>query len=102
MISLSPDAKTFIEDQKGIVSKPAIVVFEKSYQSWCGPRKYVGVELFEESELVKQNQVTKIDNSKNDDYNVYVDDNIRKRLRDNYQIAVSGFGPFKRLTLQYA
>ena len=91
------DAKSFVLDQKDF-KNPAIVVFERVYTSWCGPKTYQGIQVGEKEELEKYKELKPV-NEKNVDFAVFCEENLFEKLKGSASIGLTGFGPYKRLAL---
>ena len=98
MLKLTEKAKAYVEAQKETYKNPSIVVFEKSYKSWCGPRTYIGVQVLDDDELAGSDRLKNI-NEEHGEPNIYVDSAVERKMQFNYKIDISGFGPFQRLAL---
>lgn len=91
------DAKSFVLDQKDF-KNPAIVVFERVYTSWCGPKTYQGVQIAEKEELEKYKELKPV-SEKNAEFAVFCEENLLAKLQGNASIGLSGYGPYQRLAL---
>ena len=98
MLAITDEAIKFVHEQENF-KKAAVVVFEKTYNSWCGPSTYIGVQVYEEAELENYKELQRIkDNTQ--DFQIYVDTDLYAKLGGKGSINISGFGPFKRLALE--
>lgn len=100
MIEISESAKEFIKNQAEF-NEPTIIIFEREYQSWCGTRKYIGVEVVEKEKIEKYPQFKKV-KSNIDDIEIFAEEGILSQISNNIKINVIGYGPFRRLGLAYS
>lgn len=100
MFKVSTEASEFVSSQKeeSNIANPAVVVFERTYSSWCGPRTYVGVQVEEQNSLKGHPELTEV-TEKNVDFDIFVTNDLYSELRNNASIDLMGFGPFRRLSL---
>lgn len=94
---IQTDAKNFVLNQKDF-KNPAIVVFERIYSSWCGPKTYQGIQIGEKDEFEKFDQLKSV-NVKDVDFAVFCEENLLTKLQGNASIGLSGYGPYQRLAL---
>ena len=95
--NLNDDAREFVLKSKDF-KMPAIVLFERTYSSWCGPEVYRGVQILEKEELEKYNELTTV-TDKNVDFDIFVEEHLLSKLNGKADITLTGFGPFRRLAL---
>ena len=97
MVSISKEAQDFVMQQKSENLQPAIVVFERTYTSWCGPRTYTGVQVHDEKELREYDGLEEIRNE-GIEFPIFIESRLHSKLK-SAQIDLTGFGAFKRLAL---
>ena len=95
--NLSKDARDFVLKSKDF-KVPAIVLFERTYSSWCGPEVYRGVQILEKEELQKYKELTNV-SDKNVEFDIFVEEHLLTKLNGKAEIKLTGFGPFRRLAL---
>ena len=94
MVTISKEAIDFVKSQG---ENTAIVVFERTYTSWCGPRTYTGVQVHDEKELREYDGLEEM--KKDDiDFPIFIEPKLQTKLK-SAQIDLTGFGAFKRLAL---
>ena len=94
MVNVSKEAQEFVKNQG---DNTAIVVFERTYTSWCGPRTYTGVQVHDEKELREYDGLEEI-KREGIDFPIFIEPKLQSKLK-NAQIDLTGFGAFKRLAL---
>ena len=94
MVSITKEAQDFVKNQG---DNTAIVVFERTYTSWCGPKTYTGVQVHDEKELREYDGLEEIKNECID-FPIFIESKIQSKLK-SAQIDLTGFGAFKRLAL---
>lgn len=97
MLSISKEAQDFVKSQKSENVQPAIVVFERTYTSWCGPRTYTGVQVLDEKELRDYEGLEEM-KKEGIDFSIFIEPKLQSKL-NSAQIDLTGFGAFKRLAL---
>ena len=94
MVSITKEARDFVKEQG---DNTAIVVFERTYTSWCGPKTYTGVQVHDEKELRESEGLEEIKNE-GIEFPIFIESKIQTKLK-TAQIDLTGFGAFKRLAL---
>ena len=97
MLSITKEAQDFVKNQKSSKVQPAIVVFERTYTSWCGPRTYTGVQVADEKELRDYDGLEEM-KKEGIDFPIFMEAKLQEKLK-SAQIDLTGFGAFKRLAL---
>jgi hypothetical protein len=97
MLSISKEAQDFVMNQKSEKIQPAIVVFERTYSSWCGPRTYTGVQVHDEKELREYEGLEEM-KKEGIEFPIFIEPKLQSKLK-SAQIDLTGFGAFKRLAL---
>ena len=94
MVSITKEARDFVKEQG---DNTAIVVFERTYTSWCGPKTYTGVQVHDEKELREYEGLEEI-KKEGIEFPIFIESKIQTKLK-TAQIDLTGFGAFKRLAL---
>ena len=94
MVNITKEAQDFVKEQG---DNTAIVVFERTYTSWCGPTTYTGVQVHDEKELREYDGLEEI-KKEGIDFPIFIESKIQLKLQ-SAQIDLTGFGAFKRLAL---
>ena len=94
---ITKEAQDFIKEQKSENVQPAIVVFERTYTSWCGPRTYTGVQVHDEKELREYEGLEEV-KKEGIEFPIFIESKLQSKLK-SAQIDLTGFGAFKRLAL---